>query len=316
MHAGTANRTHVISDRSNRSEGVSVTKTNRKRTVEECLALDANKLSRAGAFRAAPGTPCSVDWRGTAGIEILRADFVVSGEPTRSLIQIRHHFPRSRCEVARTVHLAQEPCHFGGSRYVFRCPGRSCWTSCGRLVRKLYLVDGSWLCRGCGHLTYTARQRHDRRSDFLLRNPLALALLLESRNGKHRLRAIGALVHGVRSGKFGGAFEKAGPDGQSSVRRYTTEGDYSIVTQLSKPALQPMPQLPKLVSLEELSRHWGLPLTWLREACRTRCADPLPVYRCGRYVRVDLNDPALAAWIQRRRVAGVTDDYRHRSAHK
>lgn len=66
----------------------------------------------------------------------------------------------------------------------------------------------------------------------------------------------------------------------------------------------PAPQVPKLVSLDELSKLWGLPLTWLRENCRTRCADPLPVYRCGRYVRVDLNDPALAAWIQRRRVAG------------
>lgn len=81
----------------------------------------------------------------------------------------------------------------------------------------------------------------------------------------------------------------------------------SAVAQLRKPESQPIPapQVPRLVSLEELAERWGLPLTWLREACRTRCADPLPVYRCGRYVRVDLNDAALAAWIQRRRVAGV-----------
>jgi len=81
----------------------------------------------------------------------------------------------------------------------------------------------------------------------------------------------------------------------------------STIPQLRKPEPQPMSvaQVPRLVSLEELAKLWGLPLSWLRESCRTRCADPLPVFRLGRYVRVDLSDQALAAWIQRRRVAGV-----------
>ena len=71
-----------------------------------------------------------------------------------------------------------------------------------------------------------------------------------------------------------------------------------------KSEIQEAAHVPQLVSLEELAERWHLPLTWLREACRSRCADPLPVYRCGRYVPVDLNDSALAQWLNRRRVAG------------
>jgi hypothetical protein len=67
--------------------------------------------------------------------------------------------------------------------------------------------------------------------------------------------------------------------------------------------IQETADVPQLVSLEELAERWHLPLTWLREACRSRCADPLPVYRCGRYVRVFIGDPALLDWLNRRRVA-------------
>ena len=68
---------------------------------------------------------------------------------------------------------------------------------------------------------------------------------------------------------------------------------------------QPTP-VPYLVSLEELAKRWSLPITWLREACRSRVADAdkLPVLRLGRYVRVDLNDPALAQWLSARKVGG------------
>jgi hypothetical protein len=62
--------------------------------------------------------------------------------------------------------------------------------------------------------------------------------------------------------------------------------------------------IPRLINLEEFAKLWSLPITWLRESCRTRCADPLPVYRLGRYVRVDLNDPSLAEWLKRRHIGG------------
>ncbi len=73
-----------------------------------------------------------------------------------------------------------------------------------------------------------------------------------------------------------------------------------IVLKKSEPAAH----VPHLVSLDALAKHWSLPLSWLRENCRSRCADPLPIYRCGRYVRVDLSDPALTDWLRRRRLGG------------
>ena len=63
----------------------------------------------------------------------------------------------------------------------------------------------------------------------------------------------------------------------------------------------PSAHVPKLIGLDQLAEIWNLPITWVREACRTRCADPLPCFRMGRYVRVDLNDPALGEWLDRRR---------------
>jgi hypothetical protein len=62
--------------------------------------------------------------------------------------------------------------------------------------------------------------------------------------------------------------------------------------------------VPQLVSLQELAKIWELPYSWLKEACRSRCADPLPTFKMGRYHRVDLADPSLAAWLARRRVGG------------
>jgi hypothetical protein len=59
--------------------------------------------------------------------------------------------------------------------------------------------------------------------------------------------------------------------------------------------------IPQLISLKQLAEIWQMPYTWLQEACRSRCADPLPRYQFGRYARVDLNDPELSAWLSRRR---------------
>jgi hypothetical protein len=67
---------------------------------------------------------------------------------------------------------------------------------------------------------------------------------------------------------------------------------------------QHSPEIPQFVSLEQLAELWNLPITWLRENCRSRCIDPLPVYRMGRYVRADLKDPALLTWIRRRHIRG------------
>jgi hypothetical protein len=60
-------------------------------------------------------------------------------------------------------------------------------------------------------------------------------------------------------------------------------------------------RVPTLVTLQELSKQWNLPYSWLKEYSRTRCSDPIPVFRMGRYIRADLNDPALLSWLSRRK---------------
>jgi hypothetical protein len=93
---------------------------------------------------------------------------------------------------------------------------------------------------------------------------------------------------------WGGARQYGSPFCEESMMSSPMEKAESISSQ----------PVPHLAELKELAERWALPLSWLREACRSRCADPLPCVRLGRYVRVDLADPALSEWLNRRRVAG------------
>ena len=57
----------------------------------------------------------------------------------------------------------------------------------------------------------------------------------------------------------------------------------------------------KLCTLKVLADLWDVPVSWLKEYSRSRCSDPIPCYRLGRYVRVDPQSPDLAAWLARRK---------------
>ena len=68
-----------------------------------------------------------------------------------------------------------------------------------------------------------------------------------------------------------------------------------------EPARSDQPHVPKLIDLGELAKLWSLPKTWLHHATRVGAADPLPCVRFGKYIRIDLADPHLAAWLSRRK---------------
>jgi len=57
-----------------------------------------------------------------------------------------------------TVPVVRQPMRFGGIRYRFRCPARSC----DRRVEMLYLVDGYFACRVCHHLAYRSQRESSR----------------------------------------------------------------------------------------------------------------------------------------------------------
>ncbi|MFC1680946.1 hypothetical protein ACFL1S_04020 [Pseudomonadota bacterium] len=57
--------------------------------------------------------------------------------------------------MERTVRLDRTPCHFGGTRPWFFCPG------CDQRVLRLFFLRSRLHCRQCHRLTYTT-QREDR----------------------------------------------------------------------------------------------------------------------------------------------------------
>ena len=159
-----------------------------------CLALDAYALARAGVFDAPLGTRCNIAWNNTAtGQELTRIEFWLQNG---LFLQIAGTTGQRMPAVCQNIRLCSVPCHSGGARRMFLCPGKD-GIQCGRRCSKLYLVVGRFLCRECGNLTYQARQQHDRRKDALLRNPFALISALQSRNPRQRLVAVGAMVRAV-----------------------------------------------------------------------------------------------------------------------
>jgi hypothetical protein len=56
----------------------------------------------------------------------------------------------------------------------------------------------------------------------------------------------------------------------------------------------------EVLTAEELAQKWRVPPSWVREQCRSRCADPIPHARLGRYVRFSWGSPELTKWWARR----------------
>jgi hypothetical protein len=105
---------------------------NRKDTVEEHQALDIRAWQCRGWLQ--PGTCFS--WSGVT----------VQVQPGR--VHLSYRLRRAIAEgqnVSEAIPLTWTPCHYGGQRPWFRCPG---WR-CDRRVAKLYLGGGAFRCRYC-----------------------------------------------------------------------------------------------------------------------------------------------------------------------
>jgi hypothetical protein len=55
----------------------------------------------------------------------------------------------------------------------------------------------------------------------------------------------------------------------------------------------------EVLTASELAARWKIPVSWIREWTRSRCADPIPCLRFGKYVRFSLSSE-LDAWWERR----------------
>ena len=170
-----------------------------KPVVEECLALNVGDLTRAGVFEAPLGTVCNCVWTDANRRELFRIYYWVEGPAAEPGLRVRYQTGDSGSgPVSYRIDFAFVPCHMGGAKRLFLCPGKVGEGPCGRRAQKLYLIQGRWICRACGNLTYDECRKHDRRKDALLRDPVALGLALESTDWNERLLGVGAYAEAVR----------------------------------------------------------------------------------------------------------------------
>ena len=78
--------------------------------------------------------------------------------------------------ITEPVQLIRAPCHYGGTRPYFYCPGVINGRLCRRRVGKLFLDGRYFLCRHCYNVAYASQS--EARYDRMLRraNKLRMAL--------------------------------------------------------------------------------------------------------------------------------------------
>lgn len=118
-------------------------------TTSDYLRLDVRKLQRGGFLRF--GSRSSHTWsRGGQPIGSIN----MRSEHESVVLSYRHRRPGQEW-VSEEYRVAIEwmPCHYGGSRAWFRCPGSGCY----RRVAVLY-GSGLFACRHCHQLAYDSQR--------------------------------------------------------------------------------------------------------------------------------------------------------------
>lgn len=139
----------------------------KRATVEDFRRLDVRKLQRTGVL-AQPGTVSWAWWDARTGE--MTADIRL--DVGRDQLTLRYRFRRSGedwRDVTEPVPLDRTPCHFGGERPWFLCPG------CGK--RRAILYGGSlFRCRACYGVGYASQS--ETKYDRLLRRGHRIRLRL------------------------------------------------------------------------------------------------------------------------------------------
>ena len=78
-----------------------------------------------------------------------------SGVPVRIKLIYTAHLEEDT-DIGCWADIDSTHCNYGGERYWFKCPGRSC----GRRVAKLHYSNGYFVCRHCHKLVYSSQYRY------------------------------------------------------------------------------------------------------------------------------------------------------------
>jgi hypothetical protein len=142
-------------------------------TVEACLTLDANRLTRFGVFNTGAYQAGKLTWAGGKKGENGIGYEACTPDGADPWLRLRYTFAATGAGEDYRVRLTTTQPRFGGRRWWFVCPLILADRPCERRVGKLYLPPGGryFGCRRCYRLTYTSCQAHDKRVDALLRDP-------------------------------------------------------------------------------------------------------------------------------------------------
>jgi hypothetical protein len=129
-----------------------------KTTVEEYRRIDVRDWQRRGLLR--PGTWFPWGWYTRDGAQV--ASINVQVQQGRVLLSYRiRRQGEDWQDIEEPVSLAWTPCHYGGRRLWFICPGVVNGRVCGRRVAILYSAGRYFLCRQCYNLAYESQREDD-----------------------------------------------------------------------------------------------------------------------------------------------------------
>ena len=156
----------------------------KKLTVEDCLILNADTLTR-DKILSSDSSSGSLYWRRKNGEKVASISYVLNhfDDEDQSEFFINYVVKRGQDEqeVSDLIFIESTKPYFGGDRWWFLCPLIKNGRICDKRVGRLYLPPNAsnFGCRDCYDLTYTTVQKHDKCVDSLRRNPDALRALIE-----------------------------------------------------------------------------------------------------------------------------------------
>lgn len=111
---------------------------------EHCPAIDVRDWRRRRFLEPSDGLPVLIWSRDGRSL----CNVIASVAADRIVLEYTLESGRHRVE---RVDLVRTPCHYGGARAWFKCPG------CSRRSGKLFLRQGRFLCRRCHGLGYASQ---------------------------------------------------------------------------------------------------------------------------------------------------------------
>jgi hypothetical protein len=120
----------------------------KKTSLEECRFIDVRDWKRRGLL--ADGSGFSWYWM-RDGERVADIRVWIAGDRVRVSYRYRRNGGEWRA-IAENISLVTMPCHLGGERVFFLCPG------CVRRAAKLYLDSPYFRCRRCCALPYSTQQ--------------------------------------------------------------------------------------------------------------------------------------------------------------